>query len=1055
MRPSLSIKTTLRAPFKTLLTFLLIAAATFAVFSRVADYAVTQREMERATSYYRGVAALDTGTPNTALLMGSCLPINIEFYKEKAPPPSLTAEQVDAFSSLPEVSGTDIRYMTAGVIEELKRVARYGTYEQMYDYTDRFVVEGTYTGYTPTIASGGWGMNLINLSDCRWLAGEVPKKDGGETSIIAATSDGGMSITYQDLRVFVYLKPNLYHQGFVDNLSVGERCVIIGRWSPKHLFDVTKDGIEHMNLFIGDFDSLEYCDSYVSIEGKPENYLETQEYSSLKQIVDITNRDLKTLDMVYTSDLLSIPRFNEKKMVIQEGRAITPEDSGEVCVVSSALAEINGLKVGDKLSAGLCDKIFNQHSEMGATAVVPDRYGEIAKTAELEIVGIYADVDPDYERIGSMWWSYSPNTIFVPKSLLPTEIPSDYEIKPGEFSIIINDAHMMRQFVEHAKPLAKEMGIKSLRFSDRGWLAAEESMDTGRTMSLLTTILFICAAAVALLLAIYMYIEREKKNFAIMRALGTPQRKARYTLVLPLCALSVLSIPLGGITGMIYAHDAIAQALESLSEAVTSEYVPNSSLPVGAMLLCLLCEVGFLTVVSALYLKKLSKTPPLSLLQGNAIRVKMKKSVAVMPSGEEIPLAQNVQFQNLSVPASVLPKQGTYSAFKHVSRYVLRHMKRAGFRTALAVVLTVILTGASGVFAVTKLSYQELFNQTEVTGTLTNYSSDSIPEAAKSELMKDFYFSGGFTVICNDVFTEIGYYLTVTNDFERYVQSKTEDDYSVEYAEGSDSTFASGNDAKVVIGGMLADILGVRPGDRISALSWAVAEGLTKLYRNDKNKLDEQTIQSGREFEVIGIIYSEDVNIGLGLFTPLSETVDEMDPYFNAAFPIEFAEFKLVDKENPSELTDYLVQLSDRYYAYPEVMSYHMETSELNNIKRVRDMLVMLFPIAVAAAVMVGLTAPMLIIMQSAKEAAILRLLGTTKRRAICILAIEQISLCVLGLIIAAIVLVSYNAGLFVRSSDTLALCGALYMLGCACAAVFAAVSVTRSKVLELLQVKE
>lgn len=86
-----------------------------------------------------------------------------------------------------------------------------------------------------------------------------------------------------------------------------------------------------------------------------------------------------------------------------------------------------------------------------------------------------------------------------------------------------------------------------------------------------------------------------------------------------------------------------------------------------------------------------------------------------------------------------------------------------------------------------------------------------------------------------------------------------------------------------------------------------------------------------------------------------------------------------------------------------EAMSYNLDTAELDNIKRVRDMLVLLFPIAVVVAALIGLVAYGLIVVQSAKEAAILRILGTTKLRVRCMLSFEQISLVVLGLLLAAL----------------------------------------------------
>ena len=93
--------------------------------------------------------------------------------------------------------------------------------------------------------------------------------------------------------------------------------------------------------------------------------------------------------------------------------------------------------------------------------------------------------------------------------------------------------------------------------------------------------------------------------------------------------------------------------------------------------------------------------------------------------------------------------------------------------------------------------------------------------------------------------------------------------------------------------------------------------------------------------------------------------------------------------------------------------------------------------------------------MQSAKEAVILRILGTTKRRSRGIRAIEQIILWIIGIAIAAICLAIYDVGLFTRSAGTLVLCGSLYVLSCTLAASTTAALATRRKVLELLQVRE
>lgn len=204
MRSSLSLKTLLRAPFKTFLTYLLIAAASFGLFYRVTDYAVTQREMERATSYYRGVAAIDNGVQNTAVLLASQLPntVRYSYYKDESPPTSpLTAEQMSAISSLPGVSATETRYMTAGIIDGLNRIVDYGPYTVKWDYTARFVIEATYAGYTP-VKWGGSMVNQLQLTDCKPLVDGLPMSEGVNASIIATADDGAESFYVRDMRGF-------------------------------------------------------------------------------------------------------------------------------------------------------------------------------------------------------------------------------------------------------------------------------------------------------------------------------------------------------------------------------------------------------------------------------------------------------------------------------------------------------------------------------------------------------------------------------------------------------------------------------------------------------------------------------------------------------------------------------------------------------------------------------------------------------------------------------------------------------------------------------------
>jgi len=136
------------------------------------------------------------------------------------------------------------------------------------------------------------------------------------------------------------------------------------------------------------------------------------------------------------------------------------------------------------------------------------------------------------------------------------------------------------------------------------------------------------------------------------------------------------------------------------------------------MVLCLVSEVLLLTGLAGLFMNRLAKMPPLALLQGDAVRTRGKKTGKKTVRNVVDEAAQMPQFTLSFSISRDLPKGGNYSPVKHVSRYVLRHMSRAGWRTVMAVLLAFLLTGAMGLLAVTRLSYQELFDKTEVKGTL-------------------------------------------------------------------------------------------------------------------------------------------------------------------------------------------------------------------------------------------------------------------------------------------------------------------------------------------------
>lgn len=140
---------------------------------------------------------------------------------------------------------------------------------------------------------------------------------------------------------------------------------------------------------------------------------------------------------------------------------------------------------------------------------------------------------------------------------------------------------------------------------------------------------------------------------------------------------------------------------------------------------------------------------------------------------------------------------------------------------------------------------------------------------------------------------------------------------------------------------------------------------------------------------------------------------------------------------------------------YSQFASYIMDTSRIDDIIRIRNLLHLLFPLVVIAVAMIGMVVPFIIVIQSSKEVALLRMLGTTKLRTRCTIVFEQLILCIIGLILAAAYLALYNPDLLMKTANILGWCGGLYLLCYTGSVTISSIIVTRRRVLELLQTIE
>lgn len=1008
MRKSLSIKMFFRSPVKTLLTFLLLAAATFALFSRVMDYAITMQGTKNIEGDYHCVASLnnevqdlyyDVAHVETRDKMGS------KGYQEKQEVPDKpwpSEQELEEFASLPGVTLSDTRYMTAGLVEDYERPLEY---ESLSRYIP-IVFEGTFAGYEDdTLDYMLEGHVRLKFDDVKVIACEIDAQELG-----IGTS---LKLDQAPLGDNYYIE-SPYTREFFDSIEEGSRCLVLG-------YHAGFQDDAPVGFYFDSSSAVQQYQGYLRvIEGLPDNYLETESFAREKGWVDAIEQGCYIYDMIYTSDMRALG---------YSGPDIITKGDTNVCYVHETFLEDHNLSIGDTINVRLGDRICvndNYNTIDGARAYEGKDMPEFSDSVALTIIGA-SD-------------SFPESWIYVPDVLLKAKEPDDYEMPWQDYSVYVEDAQDIEGFLEAAEAFAEELDLK-LDYSDDGWMDIKDSFQRGTQTLFLTLVLYVVGAALALILAVYLYVGRSRKSYAIMRTLGVPGREAGRAVVMPFALLSALAVPLGSVSGLFYARKIAAETLTRLMESVSGEYVPDTTLPIGVIVLCIVSELLFISLATYSFLWKMKKTPPLELLQEGKVQRKAgKKSLPEIEDFQKAPA--RFDLTRISVAEEEIPR-GNYSAARNVASYILRHMKRGVGRTAVSLILAVVLTGGIAMSVLARYAYQDAYYQYGVKTNATQYAFTSVVSLSNSPLVKDFYCHHTLDVHVQG--TDDNIFLYISNDLARYLGDKS----TVDYADGYDSSSFEGTGSLCLVGKEFAEELNVGLGDEIGMLSGS----LYYMLLNAEKKGETGSLENGyKTYKVIGIVDSGDETLDHGVFAGIRNDLTNL---YGADFMFDECEFLLADNDRVGDLETLLEEEMNRRIVYAPYAAYTIDSKGLVNITRIQELLEVLFPIAIVAAILIGIFVPLLVILQSSQEAAFLRILGATKKRVRCMLMFEQVILSIAGIILVAGGIALFSPDLFARGRDTLAACFGLYLLGGILGAAAAAVQVTRHKVLELLQVKE
>ena len=299
-----------------------------------------------------------------------------------------------------------------------------------------------------------------------------------------------------------------------------------------------------------------------------EEYLATEEgKEKFGDVVEMFEKNIHSVPVVLTDSLMSMYNFSAGITPIKEGRAFTDEEyasGAQVCVISTALAKANDLKVGDRLEFQFYNrgKLYAEDTRLATDTEFYAPYFNgitpITDTMEYEIVGICKN---DKFLFGEH--DFTPNTVFIPSASMTDEavrenLNADWEPMSTKLTSVIIEKGKLYEFREEMESLG--YGDCFLYSDENGmtdvFLAAVERENHIKPIFCASAIIFAVVALICTVLAGVII----KRTDEYKEILAQSRAKAYFAAVLSTFTFSACALLLGVIASY-FLFDTVAALL--------------------------------------------------------------------------------------------------------------------------------------------------------------------------------------------------------------------------------------------------------------------------------------------------------------------------------------------------------------------------------------------------------------------------------------------------------------------------------------------------------------
>jgi len=789
--------------------------------------------------------------------------------------------------------------------------------------------------------------------------------------------------------------------------------------------------------------------------------------------------------------------------LVRNGRMLDYDDyinANPVAVVSTTFAFYNRLELGDILEVKIP---LNQQVERiqpeFRDIIIRSTPGEYHyQVLELEIVGTYFD----FARTRG-WGSFDASFLYLPASLMPEGLaisPPEYAIPGWDsydylpsiwLSFELADTREEQAFMDNYAPIFAALGLNLMIFEARSQ-AFWSAVDPMLMVITFNAVVFWVVLILVLALVVFLFLQQRRREMAIQRGLGFASGRLLWQLVVCALCFGMPIVLIGGLLGWQHGIRVTDYTLLPLVEIMPG-YEPAVSASAWWFAAMAVLVVGLLLTFVTFGVHHISKWPVLEQLQGVKGRPKKGRSkkpaadkVRHLPSSKLSPVGHH-PIPSLMPAELLLPREKLTQSFsQRVAsrfRFTLRHILRSPAKSALSMLIALFFVMVLGWLTESILRSEEsidrLYADTIVYGEVTAANAflvgdiirrGTIESIIDSGYVENLYIEAGhfraFLVppcdagsLPEDWYDIIGFdreqhifysldtldFIFAFNDVDLFMARNYIEGIGgvyIEYAPGFAPTDFVHNQhmpIPVIISEYTAQRRGVGLGDEViiaytqySPRSWDYSSAIVIGIHNDN--ISREAAQSAI------LLPTDTIEEILGHVTMYTTLLFTVIPYYNRQLEYVYQYLhELVNARGAGIVPLALLFADQLLHTLVGVASQTLLLLEL------------VYPVALGASAVIAGGLAMLLMLQTAKKAAIMHVLGTNKIKTMAMLLIGEVIICLAGMVPALAIL----AMMGVNFSPVFLASVVVYFSAVVIGATLGVMIIVRRKPLELLQVRE